>query len=107
MNEFYYRYWLVRKKVALDAVVTKVFVQRIHPGRRTSHCRCRSHGWESWRGIRRATWEGCLLALDFAIVVGWKVIKAIFPWAIGSYLLKLVHSANGFPMLPDLEPLKK
>ncbi|PUU79464.1 hypothetical protein B9Z19DRAFT_979533, partial [Tuber borchii] len=35
MNEFYYRHGFVRRKVALDAAVTKVFVQRIRPGYRT------------------------------------------------------------------------
>jgi len=44
----------------------------------------------------------------FAIVVGWKIIiKAIFPWAIDSDLLKLVHLPNGFRMLLGQEPLNK
>lgn len=49
-----------------------------------------------------------LAPMDFAIVVGWRVIvKAIFPNAVDGDLLKLVHMSNGYRMIPGATPLKE
>ncbi|KAL2710457.1 Fatty acid synthase subunit beta [Kluyveromyces marxianus] len=49
-----------------------------------------------------------LAPMDFAIVVGWRVIiKAIFPNAVDGDLLKLVHLSNGYRMIPGASPLKE
>lgn len=49
-----------------------------------------------------------LAPMDFAIVVGWRVIiKAIFPEAIDGDLLRLVHLSNGYQLLPGASPLKE
>ncbi|CCH62967.1 hypothetical protein TBLA_0I03120 [Henningerozyma blattae CBS 6284] len=49
-----------------------------------------------------------LAPMDFAIVVGWRVIiKAIFPETIDGDLLKLVHLSNGYRMIPGATPLKE
>lgn len=48
-----------------------------------------------------------LAPMDFAIIVGWKVIiKAIFPKSIDGDLLKLVHMSNGYRMIPGAKPLQ-
>lgn len=48
-----------------------------------------------------------LAPMDFAIVVGWRVIiKAIFPDAVDGDLLKLVHLSNGYRLLPGANPLQ-
>ncbi|SCW01843.1 LAFE_0E08482g1_1 [Lachancea fermentati] len=49
-----------------------------------------------------------LAPMDFAIVVGWKVIiKAIFPKSVDGDLLKLVHLSNGYRMIPGAKPLEE
>lgn len=49
-----------------------------------------------------------LAPMDFAIVVGWRVIiKAIFPKAVDGDLLKLVHLSNGYRMIPGAKPLSE
>lgn len=49
-----------------------------------------------------------LAPMDFAIVVGWRVIiKAIFPKAVDGDLLKLVHMSNGYRMMPGAKPLQE
>ena len=49
-----------------------------------------------------------LAPMDFAIVVGWRVIiKAIFPKTVDGDLLKLVHMSNGYRMIPGAEPLQE
>lgn len=47
-----------------------------------------------------------LAPMDYAIVVGWRVIiKAIFPETVDGDLLKLVHLSNGYKMIPGATPL--
>lgn len=49
-----------------------------------------------------------LAPMDFAIVVGWRVIiKAIFPNAVDGDLLKLVHMSNGYRMIPGAKPMQE
>ncbi|SCU97468.1 LAFA_0G11584g1_1 [Lachancea sp. 'fantastica'] len=49
-----------------------------------------------------------LAPMDFAIVVGWRVIiKAIFPKTVDGDLLKLVHMSNGYRMIPGAKPLQE
>ncbi|PWW79296.1 hypothetical protein C7212DRAFT_340199 [Tuber magnatum] len=44
---------------------------------------------------------------QFATLVGWKAIKAIFPKATDGDVLNPVHLSNSFRILPGAEPLKK
>ncbi|SCU77616.1 LAMI_0A01750g1_1 [Lachancea mirantina] len=49
-----------------------------------------------------------LAPMDFAIVVGWRVIiKAIFPQSVDGDLLKLVHMANAYRMVPGAKPMQE
>ncbi|EDO18703.1 hypothetical protein Kpol_1055p60 [Vanderwaltozyma polyspora DSM 70294] len=49
-----------------------------------------------------------LAPMDFAIVVGWRVIiKAIFPNVVDGDLLKLVHLSNGYKMHTSARPLQE
>lgn len=49
-----------------------------------------------------------LAPMDYAIVVGWRVIiKAIFPETVDGDLLKLVHLSNGYKMIPGAKPLEE
>lgn len=49
-----------------------------------------------------------LAPMDYAIVVGWRVIiKAIFPETVDGDLLKLVHMSNGYKMIPGAKPLQE
>ena len=107
IKKFYWQLWFGSEPMPEDLKVTDVF----KTGKTTVNTAaisefCHSVGNRSEAYVDKPGKQP-LAPMDFAIVVGWKSItQAIFPKSIDGDLLKLVHLANGFRMVPGARPLK-